>query len=30
MIGEYLKTLRLERKLSQRALAEKSGVSNAE
>ncbi|CEP83723.1 helix-turn-helix domain-containing protein [Paraclostridium sordellii] len=30
MIGEYLKALRLENKLSQRALAEKSGVSNAE
>lgn len=30
MVGEYLKTLRTERKLSQRALAEKSGVSNAE
>ena len=30
MIGEYLKALRLERKLSQRALAEKSGISNAE
>lgn len=30
MIGEYLKTLRTKRKLSQRALAEKSGISNAE
>lgn len=30
MIGEHLKSLRVKRKLSQRALAEKSGISNAE
>ena len=30
MLGEYLKNLRSELKLSQRALSEKSGVSNAE
>ena len=30
MLGEYLKSLRSELKLSQRALSEKSGVSNAE